>query len=59
MVKLLVEKSTNIDSKDTKYSQTLLLWAAKNGYKIVMKLLIKKGTNVDFKDTGYSWILLS
>ena len=55
VVRLLLEKGANVDSKDSKYGRTPLLWAAKNGHEAVVKLLLEKGANVDSKDSEYGW----
>lgn len=41
-MKLLLKKEVNLNSKDTKYRQTPLLWAAENGHDSVVKLLLKE-----------------
>jgi ankyrin repeat protein len=37
---MLLKKGANLESTDSKYSQTPLLWA---GHKAVVKLLLEKG----------------
>lgn len=49
VVKLLLEKSVIVDSKD-EHCRTPLSMAARSGYKAVVKLLLEKGVDVDFKD---------
>ena len=41
VVKLLVEKGAEIESKDS-YGRTPLWWAAEKGHKVVVKLLVEK-----------------
>jgi ankyrin repeat protein len=45
VVKLLLEKGADLESKDTKYSQMPLSWAAEREHKAVVKLLLKKGAD--------------
>jgi ankyrin repeat protein len=42
VVKLLLEKAVDVDSKDS-YGRTPLSWAAQNGHEGVVKLLLEKG----------------
>lgn len=52
IVKLLLTNNDGINP-NTKVAndQTLLLWAAKNGYEAVVKiLLVKDGIDLNFKD---------
>jgi Ankyrin repeats (3 copies) len=44
--KLLLEKGTEVDPKDS-YSRTPLLLAAENGHEAVVRLLLEKGAKVD------------
>jgi len=45
----------DIKSKNNKYSQTPLSWAAKRGYKAVVKLLLIIGkVDIKSKDNKYS-----
>jgi ankyrin repeat protein len=46
LVKLLVEKRANPDSKD-RYGRTPLSWAAEREHEAVMKLLVEKGADAD------------
>jgi ankyrin repeat protein len=52
VVQLLLWDKPNIDieSKDTEYDGTLLLWASKNGHVEVVKLLLKKEADVNAPD---------
>ncbi|EWY79535.1 hypothetical protein FOYG_17336 [Fusarium oxysporum NRRL 32931] len=50
LVKLLLEKGADVESKDDKYGRTPLSWAARNGHVAVVKLLLEKGA-----DTPLSW----
>jgi ankyrin repeat protein len=54
VVKLLVEKGTELESKDNQYSRTPLLWAAMDGHEAVVKLLVDKGAELESKDNQYS-----
>ena len=50
---LLATGKVDIDSKDTKYGQTPLSWAAEGGHKAVVELLLATGkVDVDSKDTS-------
>ncbi|RWA09407.1 hypothetical protein EKO27_g5694 [Xylaria grammica] len=50
VVRLLLEKGPDLESKDNEYGQTPLLWAARNGHEAVVKLLVEKGADLDSKD---------
>jgi ankyrin repeat protein len=58
MVKLLVEKGADLESKDSD-GRTPLSWAAENGYEAVVKLLVEKGADLESRDrvgrTSLSW----
>jgi ankyrin repeat protein len=58
VVKLLLEKNADIESKDD-YGQTPLSWAARRGYEPVVKLLLEKNADIESKDnngqTPLSW----
>ena len=47
VVKLLLEKGAELETKD-KYYSTPLLWAASNSHKAVVKLLLEKGAEKPF-----------
>ncbi len=60
VVKQLLERDVDPDSKDNKYGQTSLSWAARNGHEEAVKLLLAKAdVNPDSKDndgqTPLSW----
>jgi ankyrin repeat protein len=60
VVKLLLEKGANLESKDDYYGRTPLSWAAEKGHEAVVKLLLDKGANLESKDkengrTPLSW----
>jgi len=59
MVRLLLEKGAELESKDKIYGQTPLSWAAKNGHEVVVKLLLDKGAEMESKDTEYDLTPLS
>ncbi len=40
VVRLLLEKGAELESKDKKNGRTPLLWAARNGHEAVVKLLL-------------------
>ena len=46
VVKLLLEKGADVESKD-RYGQTPLSWAAEKGHEAVVKLLLEKGADVE------------
>jgi ankyrin repeat protein len=54
VVKLLLEERADVESKDTKYGQTPLSWAAENRHETVVKLPLEKRADVESKDIG-SW----
>ncbi|KAH7124731.1 hypothetical protein EDB81DRAFT_911957, partial [Dactylonectria macrodidyma] len=49
IVRLLVEKGADLETKDTIFGKTPLLWAAEKGHEAVVKLLLKKGANIESK----------
>ncbi len=64
VVKQLLERDVDPDSKDNKYGQTSLSWAARNGHEEVVKLLLAKAdVNPDSEDndgqTSLSWAALN
>lgn len=50
MVKLLLEKGSELVSKENLYGQMPLLLAAQGGHEAVVKLLLKNGAELDPKD---------
>ena len=50
VVKLLLEKGTELENKNKEYGQTPLSWAAENGHEAVVKLLLEKGAELETKD---------
>jgi ankyrin repeat protein len=59
IVKLLLEKNANIETKDTECNQTPLSWAARSGHEAIVKLLLEKNANIETKDTEYDRTPLS
>jgi ankyrin repeat protein len=59
VVKLLLEKGAELESKDEDWGQTPLSWAAGSGHEAVVKLLLEKGAELESKDkygqTPLSW----
>jgi ankyrin repeat protein len=51
VVKLLLKKGAEVDSKEGSYSRTLLSFAAESGHEAVVKLLLEEGAEVDLKDS--------
>ncbi|MBE3041637.1 ankyrin repeat domain-containing protein, partial [Candidatus Bathyarchaeota archaeon] len=51
IVKLLLEKSADVELKDY-YGQTPLLGAAGNGHEAIVKLLLQKGADIEGKDNN-------
>jgi hypothetical protein len=49
VVKLLLEKGTELETKDKDYGQTPLFLAAGNGHEAVVKLLLEKGAEIETK----------
>ena len=52
MVKLLLEKGAELETKDKNYGQTPLSWAASNGHEVVVKLLLEEGAKLETKDNN-------
>lgn len=52
VVKQLLEKDVDLESKD-KYSRTPLLYAAEQGHVAVVKQLIEKGADLESKAEYY------
>ena len=59
LVRLLLKKGADVESKDIKYSQTPLSLAAKNGHEAVVRLLLEMGADTDSKDINYGQTPLS
>jgi ankyrin repeat protein len=53
VVKLLLEKGAELETKDKDYGQTPLSWAVKSGHEAVVKLLLEKGAELETKDKDY------
>jgi ankyrin repeat protein len=58
VVKLLLEKGVDVESKDPTWGQTPISLAAEKGHAAVVKLLLEKGADLDSKDRN-SWTPLS
>ncbi|RYO88505.1 hypothetical protein DL762_003711 [Monosporascus cannonballus] len=52
IVRLVLDKEADIESKDGKYGRTLLSLAAANGREAVVKLLLDRGADIETKDRG-------
>jgi ankyrin repeat protein len=52
IVKLLLEKGFEADSKDSRSDRGPLWWAISQGQGAVVKLLLEKGVDADWKDWG-------
>jgi hypothetical protein len=50
VVKLLLEKGAELESKDNGSGRTPLSWAAEKGHETVVKLLLEKGAELESKD---------
>jgi hypothetical protein len=50
VVKLLLKKDAELETKDEGYGRTPLLYAARNGHESVVKLLLEKGAKQETKD---------
>jgi ankyrin repeat protein len=61
VVKLLLERGVEVDSKDIEYGLTPLSWAALRGHESVVKLLFEKDSVVDLSARlrSYSVMALS
>jgi hypothetical protein len=59
VVRLLLKKGADLESKDRKYGLAPLSCAAESGHKAVVKLLVEKGAKLDSKSkhgqTSLSW----
>jgi ankyrin repeat protein len=52
VVKLLLDKGAELETKDTTYGQTPLWWATEMGHKAVVELLVGKGAKLETKDSN-------
>ena len=52
VVKLLLEKGAELETKDNDYGQTPLSWATEEGHEAVVKLLLEKGAELETKDSN-------
>jgi ankyrin repeat protein len=60
VVKLLLEKGAELETKDEEYSRTPLSYATWKGHEAVVKLLLKKGAELESKDyIGRTLLLLA
>jgi len=59
VVRLLIEKGADLESRDSKYGQTSLSLAAENGHEAVVKLLLEKGADLESKGSKYGQTPLS
>jgi ankyrin repeat protein len=50
VVEAILKMGADVDSKDSKYGRTPLLFAAKEGHDVVVELLLKKDADVNSKD---------
>ena len=55
VVKLLLERGAELETKDNDSGRTPLLWAAWNGHEAVVKLLLEKGAELETKDNDSGW----
>ncbi|KAN0086322.1 hypothetical protein V8E54_000010 [Elaphomyces granulatus] len=53
VVELLFETGVDLESKDSRFSQTPLSWAAMKGHEAVAKLLLEKGVDLESEDRDY------
>src|SRR5258707_5005021 len=58
VVKVLLEKAANVDSRDD-FNKTPLSWAAENGHEAVIRILLDRGADFESKNedgrTPLSW----
>jgi ankyrin repeat protein len=59
VVKLLLEKGAELETRDKTHDRTPLLWAAAFGHVAVVKLLLEKGAEIDTRDSYSSQTPLS
>jgi ankyrin repeat protein len=52
VVKLLLEKEADVESKDAEYGQTPLSCAAENGHEAVIKLLLERKADLECKSNN-------
>lgn len=50
ILRLLIKKGADLETKDTIYGQTLLAWAAEKGHEATVKLLLQEGANIESKN---------
>jgi ankyrin repeat protein len=53
VVKLLLEKGAELETKGKDYGRTPLSYAVGNGHRAVVKLLLEKGTELEIEDKDY------
>jgi ankyrin repeat protein len=53
VMKLLLEKVAELESKDCRWSRTPLSWAAGYGREMAVKLLLEKGAEPESKDSKW------
>ena len=58
VVKQLLDKGAELETKDTEYGQTPLSWAAESGQEAVVKQLLDKGAELETKSNS-GWTPLS
>ncbi|KAJ5267113.1 hypothetical protein N7478_009921 [Penicillium angulare] len=51
IVMTLLKTNAELESKDTRYGRTPLLWAIERGHEAVANMLLEKGANLAVKDT--------
>ena len=59
VVKLLLEKGAELETKDEECDWTPLSWAAENGHEAAVKLLVEKSAELETKDEEYGRTPLS
>ncbi|KAH8689906.1 hypothetical protein BGW36DRAFT_307105 [Talaromyces proteolyticus] len=53
IVKQLLDAGADIESKDSRYDRTPLVWASMKGHEAIVKQLLEAGANVESKDSKY------
>ncbi|OKL60830.1 hypothetical protein UA08_03749 [Talaromyces atroroseus] len=53
VMRMLIEKDIDVETNDSQYGRTPLLWATVNNHIAMVRLLLEKGANTEAKDNQY------